>query len=133
MEEKNLVSLPNEVAEYLEYMKRNNYTLLGSLKVSCVTGKFTDYMEDYFSVGSNQEKFALAWVNGYKVKEKRFIVKVRNCTENNCLNYNIKEKSFFFNSESETSYCKTKFTRDFLEKNSFGWVFSSEGVELIEV
>lgn len=60
MEEKDLVKLPDEVAQYLEYMKRNNYTLLGSLKVSCVTGKFTDYMDDYFSVGSNQEKFALA-------------------------------------------------------------------------
>ena len=77
MEEKDLVKLPDEVAQYLEYMKRNNYTLLGSLKVSCVTGKFTDYMEDYFSVVSNQEKFALAWINGYKVEEKKFIVKFK--------------------------------------------------------
>lgn len=77
MEEKDLVKLPDEVAQYLEYMKRNNYTLLGSLKVSCVTGKFTDYMDDYFSVGSNQENFALAWINGYKVEEKNFLLSLK--------------------------------------------------------
>ena len=77
MEEKDLVKLPDEVAQYLEYMKRNNYTLLGSLKVSCVTGKFTDYMEDYFSVVSNQEKFALAWIIGYKVEEKNFLLSLK--------------------------------------------------------
>ena len=77
MEEKDLVKLPDEVAQYLEYMKRNNYTLLGSLKVSCVTGKFTDYMDDYFSVGSNQEKFALAWINGYKVEEKNLLLNLK--------------------------------------------------------
>lgn len=33
MEEKNLVILPNKVADYLEYMKENNYTLIGALKV----------------------------------------------------------------------------------------------------
>lgn len=77
MEEKDLVKLPDEVAQYLEYMKRNNYTLLGSLKVSCVTDKFTDYMDDYFSVGSNQEKFALAWINGYKVEEKNFLLSLK--------------------------------------------------------
>lgn len=77
MEEKDLVKLPDGVAQYLEYMKRNNYTLLGSLKVSCVTGKFTDYMDDYFSVSSNQEKFALAWINGYKVEEKNFLLSLK--------------------------------------------------------
>lgn len=134
MEEKDLVKLPDEVAQYLEYMKRNNYTLLGSLKVSCVTSKFTDYMDDYFSVGSNQEKFALAWINGYKVEEKKFLVKFKNLGDvYGYLNYEVEAKIFKLSSKDESKYFKTQFTREFLEKNSFGWVFDSEGVNIIEV
>lgn len=134
MEEKDLVKLPDEVAQYLEYMKRNNYTLLGSLKVSCVTSKFTDYMDDYFSVDSNQEKFALAWINGYKVEEKKFIVKFKNLGDvYGYLNYEVEAKIFKLSSKDESKYFQTQFTREFLEKNSFGWVFDSEGVNIIEV
>lgn len=134
MEEKDLVKLPDGVAQYLEYMKRNNYTLLGSLKVSCVTDKFTDYMDDYFSVGSNQEKFALAWINGYKVEEKKFIVKFKNLGDvYGYLNYEVEAKIFKLSSKDESKYFQTQFTKEFLEKNSFGWVFSSEGVDIIEV
>lgn len=134
MEEKDLVKLPDEVAQYLEYMKRNNYTLLGSLKVSCVTSKFTDYMDDYFSVGSNQEKFALAWINGYKVEEKKFIVKFKNLGDvYGYLNYEVEAKIFKLSSKDETKYFQTQFTREFLEKNYFGWIFDSEGVNIIEV
>lgn len=134
MEEKDLVKLPDEVAQYLEYMKRNNYTLLGSLKVSCVTGKFTDYMEDYFSVGINQEKFALAWINGYKVEEKKFLIKFKNLGDvYGYLNYEVEAKIFKLSSKDESKYFQTQFTREFLEKNSFGWVFDSEGINIIEV
>lgn len=134
MEEKDLVKLPDEVAQYLEYMKRNNYTLLGSLKVSCVTGKFTDYMEDYFSVVSNQEKFALAWIIGYKVEEKKFLIKFKNLGDvYGYLNYEVEAKIFKLSSKDESKYFQTQFTREFLEKNSFGWVFNSEGVNIIEV
>lgn len=134
MEEKDLVKLPDEVAQYLEYMKRNNYTLLDSLKVSCVTSKFTDYMEDYFYVSSNQEKFALAWINGYKVEEKKFIVKFKNLGDvYGYLNYEVEAKIFNLSSKNESKHFQTQFTREFLEKNSFGWVFDSEGVNIIEV
>lgn len=134
MEEKDLVKLSDEVAQYLEYMKRNNYTLLGSLKVSCVTGKFTDYMEDYFSVASNQEKFALAWIIGYKVEEKKFLIKFKNLGDvYGYLNYEVEAKIFKLSSKDESKYFQTQFTREFLEKNSFGWVFNSEGVNIIEV
>ena len=49
------------------------------------------------------------------------------------LNYNKKEENFLFNSNTETSIYKTKFTKEFLEENGFGWVLTCEGVELIEV
>lgn len=30
MEEKNLITLPKDVADYLQYMKDKNYTLMGA-------------------------------------------------------------------------------------------------------
>lgn len=133
MEEKNLVILPEEVIAYLEYMKRNNYTLIGAFKKADGTDVMKKYMDDYFIISSNQEKFALAWVNGYKREEKNFVVKFKGFSDVYCyLNYDNEEKIFSLSNIEESVYFKTYFTKKFLEENGFGWVFNSEGVELIE-
>lgn len=69
MEEKNLIELPDKVADYIEYMKGNNYTLKGALNVVLDIGEPKKFIENYLEYSTNQEKFALAWVNGYKRKE----------------------------------------------------------------
>ena len=74
---KNLVTLPAEAVAYLEYMKRGNYTLLGALKLAGHNSEMNKSMGDYFSISSNQEKFALAWINGYKVEEKNFLLNLK--------------------------------------------------------
>ena len=91
-------------------------------------------MTNFFITTNNQEKFALAWVNGYKRKEKKFVVKFKNFGNvYSYLNYEKETKIFKLSSEDESEYFQTKFTKEFLKENSFGWVFNSEGVELIEV
>ena len=135
MEEKNLIELPDKVADYIEYMKENNYTLKGALNVIIGQGETKKFMDNYLEYGSNQEKFALAWLNGYKRKKKFYRVRFKNMADE-CdyyLNYNKKEENLLFGSNTETSIYKTKFTKEFLEENGFGWVLTCEGVELIEV
>lgn len=134
MDEKNLVTLPDKAVAYLEYMKRNNYTLIGAFKKASGTDVMKEYMDDYFSFSSNQEKFALAWINGYKVEEKKFLVKFKNIDYvYGYLNYERKTKIFKLSSKDESKYFQTIFTKKFLEENGFGWVFDSEGVQIIEV
>lgn len=134
MEEKNLVTLPSEAVAYLEYMKKNNYTLLGALKLAGHNSEMNKYMDDYLNISSNQEKFALAWINGYKAEEKIFIIKFKKFGDfYSYLNYDREEKIFSLKDRGETKDFKTHFTKTFLEENDFGWVFDSEGVELIEV
>lgn len=134
MEEKNLVTLPSEAVAYLEYMKRNNYTLIGALKLAGHNSEMNKYMDDYLNISSNQEKFALAWINGYKTEEKIFIIKFKNIgAVYGYLNYDREEKIFKLSSKDESKYFQTQFTREFLEKNSFGWVFDCEGTQIIEV
>lgn len=134
MEEKNLVTLPSEAVAYLDYMKRNNYTLIGALKLAGHNSEMNKYMDDYLNISSNQEKFALAWINGYKVEEQKFLVKFKNLGDvYGYLNYEVEGKIFKLSSKDESKYFQTQFTREFLEKNSFGWVFDCEGTQIIEV
>ena len=134
MEEKNLVVLPDKVADYLESMKEKNYTLIGAFKRTNATEEEKELMTDFFVSTNNQEKFALAWVNGYKRKEKFYLVKFKNFGYSySYLNYDKEDKMFFLKDKRDVRDYKTKYTKTFLKENGFGWVFNSEGVELIEV
>lgn len=134
MEEKNLVTLPNKVADYLEYMKENNYTLKGALNVVIGKGETKKFMDNYLEYCANQEKFALAWLNGHKREEKFYIVKFKNFGDvYGYLNYEKEAKIFKLSSVDESKYFQTKFTKKFLGENGFNWVFNSEGVQIIEV
>lgn len=134
MEEKNLVTLPSEAVAYLEYMKRNNYTLLGALKLAGHNSEMNKYMDDYLNISSNQENFALAWINGYKVEEKFYTVKITNIAHNySYLNMELIKKTFYFASQKEVEGFRTSFTKEELEKAGFAWVFNCEGIEIIEV
>lgn len=134
MEEKNLIYVPVEVYNYIRYLKENNYTLIGALKVCIGEGETKKFMNDYFSISSNQEKFALAWINGCKVEEKLYRVKINNIVEiYSYLNMEEERGTFYFSSQREIEGYKTKFTKEELEKAGFSWLFDCEGVELIEV
>lgn len=134
MEEKNLVVLPGKVAKYLEYMRKGNYTLLGALGVRANDKYAKNLIGDYLGSKYNQEKFARAWLDGYKTEEKKFLVKFKNLGSiYGYLNYDREEKIFKLSSKDEAKYFQTKFTKKFLEENYFGWLFNCDGVELIEV
>lgn len=134
MEEKNLVELPDKVAKYLEYMRKGNYTLLGALGVRANDKYAKNLIGDYLGSKYNQEKFARAWLDGYKTEEKNFIVKFKNLGDvYSYLNYEREAKSFRLSSKDNSVYFQTIFTKKFLEENGFGWVFNSEGVNIIEV
>lgn len=134
MEEKNLVALPNKVADYLESMKKIGITLRGALNVVNSSDETKKFMEDYLAYGENQEKFSLAWVNGHKREEKFYLVKFKNLGDvYGYLNYEREAKIFKLSSKDNSVYFQTIFTKKFLEENGFGWVFNSEGVNIIEV
>ena len=134
MEEKNLVTLPNKVADYLEYMKENNYTLKGALCVRANDKYAKNLIGDYLESKYNQEKFARAWLDGYKNEEKLYRVKLKYFREANAyLNVDEDDNSFFFGDIDEVNGFKTKFTKKFLEDNYLGWMIDSEGIMLLEV
>lgn len=134
MEEKILVTLPKDVADYIQYMKDKNYTLIGALQRTNANLKDKIRMTEFLNIADNQEKFARAWLDGYKVEEKKFLIKYKNLGDvYSYLNYEREAKIFKLSSKDESKYFQTIFTKKFLEENGFGWVFSSEGVQIIEV
>lgn len=134
MDEKILVTLPEHIANYLEYMKSFKYSIMGALNMT--TSKYVSdgVVRGWLDDSNNQEKFVRAWLDGYKVEEKKFLVKFKNLGNiYGYLNYDREEKIFKLSSKDESKYFQTKFTKKFLEENYFGWLFNCDGVELIEV
>lgn len=114
-------------------------------------GKFDYYLWEYLVDWDQQEPNDFKnWINreknafqtlvnmyqfGYEVeKEVRYMVRFKNIGKiYSYLNYDTEEQSFKLSSKTESMFFKPKFTKEFLEKNSFGWVFDCEGVEVKEV
>lgn len=114
-------------------MRKGNYTLLGALGVRANDKYAKNLIGDYLGSKYNQEKFARAWLDGYKTEEKLYRVKLKYFREANAyLNVDEDDNSFFFGDIDEVNGFKTKFTKKFLEDNYLGWMIDSEGIMLLE-
>ncbi|MDS2752320.1 DUF1642 domain-containing protein [Streptococcus pneumoniae] len=119
------VKVPQCVAEYIEFKKKNNFHVYGAMRV--IEDHYDKKVPDWF-YENNIEKFCLAWLNGYEVeKEKRYTVVMKETKQP--LYYNAGDKKLFFS----LGGIATKFTRKQLEDTGFGWVFDCEGIEIEEV
>lgn len=125
------VALPEFVNKWLEYCKNTSITLTRALFVYDVD--FYNYanqkdftrLKDFLIVEKNQELFALAWIFGCIVKEKRYLVKVRGISEYSAyLNRDVATNKWFMSSENDyPDKTRTYHTRPELEKAGLGNVF----------
>lgn len=125
MVEREKVIVPQCVAEYIEFKKKNNFHVYGAMRV--IEDHYDKKVPEWF-YENNIEKFCLAWLDGYEVeKEKRYTVVMKETKQP--LYYNAGDKKLFFS----LGGIATKFTRKQLEDTGFGWVFDCEGIEIEEV
>lgn len=133
--------VPQFVADWINYCKKHNFTLLGFLDP---VDDFGTLLDEEFEGDTRKclrwcrkesDKIARAWLDGYKVEqEKRYLVKIVGMDNiNGYLSYNKKLKKWFFGIASESRPYRSKHTRKELEEAGFGWVFDCEGIELEEV
>ena len=132
LEEPLKVTIPQFVADYIEFKKEQNFHVYGAMRT--IEDHYDKRVPDWFYEG-NIETFVRAWLDGYEVeKEKRYRVRVKNTlTRQGVLNRNKKSKNFIFSNPEENSLYDTKFTRKELEDAGFGWVFDCDGIEVEEV
>ncbi|SNE76750.1 DUF1642 domain-containing protein [Streptococcus pneumoniae] len=125
------VKVPQWVAEYIEFKKKNNFHVYGAMRV--IEDHYDKKVPDWF-YENNIEKFCLAWLNGYEVeKEKRYFVKIKGNIKENMLVYGEFLKRYFFTKSFSLDDVIYSHTRKELEDANFGWVFDCPGIEIEEV
>lgn len=141
MDEPQKVTVPQFVADWIKYCKNTNVTMTRALLVGEVdfynyaNQKDLSRLTDFFSDGKNQDIFARAWLDGYRVeKEKRYLVKMKVMVkEDSYLKYNKDISHWYFSGPSEYEQYRSKHTRKELEEAGFGDVFNNPMFEVEEV
>lgn len=131
--------IPENVASYIDYCKENKFTLFGALSP---IGKFGEPLAESFKgdvlkcsswARHNSDEFARAWVNGYRILEPRYQVKVKAVTgSTKYLMYGEISDTWYFG-QGESINMRSLHTKKELEDAGFGWVFSCSGIVTYEV
>ena len=131
LDEPEKITIPQFVAEIIEYYKKQNATLYDAVKEKNFNKQYSEWL---MNEQDAYNKVARAWLDGYTVeKEKRYLVKMKGIEKEKCyLNYNFGGVWLFYNQENFYGY-RAHHTRKELEEANFGWVFDCEGVEVEEV
>ena len=117
------VTIPQFVAEIIEYYKGQNATLYDALREKNFNKQYSEWL---LNEQNAYNKVARAWLDGYEVEEeKRYLVKIR------------ATKHYFAKDGNRKIYFslayKSCFTKKELEEAGFGWVFDCPGIEIEEV
>ena len=133
LDEPQKVKVPQCVDDYIKYAKENGWDLQDLFEF--VGDEDSGGLREWFYDGCNQETLALAWVFGYEVKrEKRYIVKFKNIQRNSeYLKYDLVIGKWYFGMDQNFTSSRLYHTKEELEKGSFEWLFSCEGVEIEEI
>ena len=132
MVERDKVTIPQFVADYIEFQKKNNFHVYGAMRV--IEDHYDKNVPEWF-YEKNIEKFCLAWILGYEVeKEKRYYVRLKIDDENyNYLNYIKHLSAWCLAGIKKDKKFRTEHTRKQLEDAGFGEVFNSTLFEVEEV
>lgn len=133
--EREKVTITQDIADYIEYAKENDWDLQDAMDPDFIASEEKRKISDWFYKDKNMETFALAWINGYIVKEeKRYLVKMKGVS-GYCryLNKALSDNEYFFASENEIFEYRTKHTKKELVDDGFGEVFTSPLFEVKEV
>lgn len=133
-EEPQKVTIPQFVADWIEYCKTDGIALGYALYCS---GQASDKKVYDWIVESleNQEIFARAWLDGYTAeKEKKYKVKFKNVrSSTRYLKYDGVIEKWYFGINQDSNVARLCHTKEELEKAGFGEVFNSPLFEIEEV
>ena len=120
------VEIPQFIADFITEQKKLGHTLSYSID-ACMSDRVAEWYWD------NSELFARAWIDGYKVENKRYLVKIKGVGSISFLNHNVQSDLWSIDDEDNGGTIRTHHTLKELEKAGFGWVFECPGVEIEEV
>ena len=126
LDEPQKVTIPQLIAEKVKYYKETDgYSLFYAMDYCYNFKECADWLE------RNEEVFARAWLDGYKVEEeKKYIVTLKSSGQK--LYYHTEDEDYIFSSYDGVFYSGYH-TKTDLEENDMSWVFDCPGVEIEEV
>ena len=126
------VTIPQFVAEYIEFKKKYDFHVYGAMRE--IEDHYDKRVPEWFYEG-NIETFIRAWLDGYEVdKENRYRVKMKGMDKDfTMLKLDEIKGGWYLGSDTEFSYTKNTHTRKELEEAGFGEVFNSPLFEVEEV
>lgn len=140
-QELNRSTVPQFMADWINYCKNTNVTLVRALLVEKLD--FYNYanqedfakLKEFLKVENNQELFARAWLDGYEVeKENKYKVKFKNIQSGTrYLKYDEVIEKWYFGINQDSSAARLCHTKKELEEAGFGEVFNSPLFEVEEV
>lgn len=130
-QELNTPVIPQFIADYIEYAKKEDYHILGAM--SEVKKHENKDIEDWFYTDDNIEIFARAWLDGYEV-ENRYRVKMKGIVNAlSFLSYHKKADIWSVTDINNSNDHRTHHTKKELEEAGFSEVFNSPLFEVVEV
>lgn len=128
LDEPEKVTIPQFVADYIEFQKKNDFHVYGAMRV--IEDHYDKRVPEWF-YEKNIEKFCLAWIFGYEVeKERKYIVTLKSSGQK--LYYHTEDEDYIFSSYDGVFYSGYH-TKTDLEENDMSWVFGCPGMEIQEV
>lgn len=133
LDEPEKVTIPQFVANYIEYAKNTDWDLQDLFKL--IDDEDSVELQRWFYHKCNQETLAKAWLDGYEVEEeKRYRVVMPNISSTGGVLTRIKhDDSWIWIDTLGTIIEGRTHTRKELEDAGFGWVFDCEGIKIKEV
>lgn len=132
LDEPEKVTIPQFVADYIEFQKKNNFHVYGAMRV--IEDHYDKRVPEWF-YEKNIETFAHAWLDGYEVEEeKRYMIKLKGVPDGaKFLKYTKVAREWYFGMRIHCNDIEVSHTRKELEEAGFDWVFDCEGIEIEEV
>ena len=127
---KELVTIPEEVAEFITRQKEQGNNFFTSLE----NLKFKIGILMWITKDDNETKFLSAWVNGFEIEaEKTYKIRMKNMKNGyDYLNYDKSNFQWFLMDKHEVGDFRTAHTRKELEEAGFGLMLSSALFEVEE-
>ena len=131
MLERDKATIPQYIADKIEYMKKYDYNIFDAMMATERDDKFYDWL----FTDDNMDTFTIAWQYGYEVEEeKRYYIRLKIDDENyNYLNYIKHLSAWCLAGIKKDKKFRTEHTRKQLEDAGFGEVFNSTLFEVEEV
>lgn len=134
-------TVPQFVADWIEYCKGHNFTLFGCLDPA---NGFESLAGETFEgdvrkcirwCRKESNNFARAWLDGYQIEEEeRYYVRFKWIEDSYSYLTLIKHlNAWTLSSIKLDKKFRSEHTRKELEEAGFGWVFDCEGIEIEEV